>query len=103
MARLNEGESAEGPRFSLLPEEMTSDTVVCTLDWLKETVQTPEGLEQAFDLIMAVTVVEVIAFTATPSGQKGTKFRLRSKLLSYYIYLRPQHQNYDNGNYSRKE
>jgi hypothetical protein len=32
----------------------------------------------------------VIAFTAAPSGQKGTKFRSRSKLLSYYIYLRPQ-------------
>jgi hypothetical protein len=53
MARLNKGESEEGPRFSLLPEETTSDTVVCTLDWLKETAQIPEGLEQAFDLIMA--------------------------------------------------
>jgi hypothetical protein len=53
MARLNEGESEERPRFSLLPEETTEDTVVCTLDWLKETAQTPEGLAQAFDLIMA--------------------------------------------------
>jgi hypothetical protein len=32
---------------------MTSDTVVCTLDWLKETAQIPEGLEQVFDLIIA--------------------------------------------------
>jgi hypothetical protein len=53
MARLNKGESEERPRFSLLPEETTEDAVVCTLDWLKETVQTPEGLEQAFDLIIA--------------------------------------------------
>src|ERR1700693_3511898 len=53
MARLNKGESEERPQFSLLIEETTEDTVVCTLDWLKETAQTPEGLEQAFDLIMA--------------------------------------------------
>src|SRR4030081_3286683 len=53
MARLNKGESEEGPRFLLLLEETTSDTVVCTLDWLKETAQTPEGLEQVFDLIIA--------------------------------------------------
>jgi hypothetical protein len=53
MAQLNEGESEERPRFLLLPEETTEDAVVCTLDWLKETAQTPEGLEQAFDLIMA--------------------------------------------------
>jgi hypothetical protein len=53
IARLNKGESEERPRFLLLPEEMTEDTVVCTLDWLKETAQTPEGLEQVFDLIIA--------------------------------------------------
>jgi hypothetical protein len=53
MARLNKGESEETPRFSLLLEDTTSDTVVYTLDWLKEIAQTPEGLEQAFDLIIA--------------------------------------------------
>jgi hypothetical protein len=34
-----------------------TDTVVCTLDWLKETAQIPEGLKQAFDLII-VTIQE---------------------------------------------
>ena len=53
IARLNKGESEEGPRFLLLPEEIISDTVVCTLDWLKKTAQTPEGLKQVFDLIIA--------------------------------------------------
>ena len=53
MAQLNKGESEERPRFSLLPEETTEDTVVCILDWLKETVQTPKRLAQSFDLIIA--------------------------------------------------
>jgi hypothetical protein len=57
MARLNEGESEEGPRFSLLPEETTSDAVVCTLEWLEEAATTPDGLVRAFDLIM-VTIRE---------------------------------------------
>jgi len=28
----------------------------------------------------------LIAFTAAPAGQKGTKFRSQPELLSYYIY-----------------
>jgi hypothetical protein len=55
MARLNETDqpSEERPRFSLLPDEAAEDAVVCTLDWLKEAVQTPKGLEQAYTYITA--------------------------------------------------
>jgi hypothetical protein len=53
MARLNEGESEERPRFSLLPEETTEDAVVCTQEWLEEAATTPDRLVRAFDLIMA--------------------------------------------------
>jgi hypothetical protein len=34
---------------------------------------------------LPVMVAELIAFTAAPAGQKGTKFRSRPELLSYYI------------------
>ena len=53
MARLNETNqpSKERPRFSLLPDEAAKDAVVCTLDWLKEAVQTLKGLEQAYTYI----------------------------------------------------
>ena len=56
MARLNETDQplGERPRFSLLPDEAAEDAVVCALDWLKEAVQTPEGLEQAYTYITAM-------------------------------------------------
>ena len=55
IARLNETDqpSKERPRFSLLPDEAAEDAVVYTLDWLKEAVQTPEGLEQAYTYVTA--------------------------------------------------
>ena len=52
MARLNETDQTApaGTRLSLLPE--TADAVTCSLDWLREAALTPEGLGEAFDLIM---------------------------------------------------
>ena len=50
MARLNE---TDQPRFSLLPDEAAEDAFVYTLDWLKEAVQTPKGLEQAYTYVTA--------------------------------------------------
>ena len=50
MARLNE---TNQPRFSLLPNKAAEDAVVYTLNWLKEAMQTPKGLEQAYTYITA--------------------------------------------------
>src|SRR5271168_3581402 len=54
MARLNEDLApGAGSRLSTLPAETAEDAVVCSLDWLKEAVKTPDGLDQAFQLIAA--------------------------------------------------
>ena len=54
MARLNEDLApGPGPRLSTLPTETAEDAVVCSLDWLKVAAKTPDGLEQAFQYIIA--------------------------------------------------
>jgi hypothetical protein len=40
-----------GSRLSIFPDD-TEDTVIITLDWLQEITKTPEGCEEAFDLIL---------------------------------------------------
>ena len=46
-----------GSRLSILPDD-TENTVVITLEWLQETTKTPEGREEAFDLILAILTQE---------------------------------------------
>ena len=52
MARPHEPDQLPaGSRLSIFPDA-TKDTVVITLDWLQEITKTPEGCEEAFDLIL---------------------------------------------------
>ncbi len=92
MAQLNKGESEERPRFSLLPEETTEDTVVCILDWLKETVQTPEGLAQAFDLIIA-TIQERNRLQEEKQAQSQAQNQVYKAQIQEFIEERDQFQH----------